>query len=40
MRTPSFLSDHLRDFLRVQTIATLPELKLAVGTTADITVFR
>lgn len=40
MRTPSFLSDHLRDFLRVQKIATLPELKLALGTTADITVFR
>lgn len=40
MRTPSFLSDRLRDFLRVQRIATLPELKLALGTTADITVFR
>jgi hypothetical protein len=40
MRTPSFLSDRLRDFLRVQKIATLPELKLALGTTADITVFR
>jgi len=40
MRTPSFLPDHLRDFLRVQRIATLPELKLALGTTADITVFR
>src|SRR5258708_7340298 len=40
MRTPSFLSDRLRAFLLVQTIATLPELKQALGTTADITVFR
>src|ERR1039457_5820576 len=40
MRTPSFFSDHLRDFLRQQKIATLPELKRALGTTADITVFR
>src|ERR1022692_3961190 len=40
MRTPSFLSDHLREFLRSRKIATLPELKLALGTTVDITVFR
>jgi hypothetical protein len=40
MKTPSFPSDRLRDFLRLQKIATLPELKLALGTTADITVFR
>jgi hypothetical protein len=40
MRTPSFLSDRLREFLRAQKVATLPELKLALGTTADITVFR
>jgi hypothetical protein len=40
MRTPSFLSDQLREFLRVKKIATLPELKQALGTTADITVFR
>jgi hypothetical protein len=40
MRTPSFLSDRLRQFLRMQKIATLPELKQALGTTVDITVFR
>lgn len=40
MRTPSFLSDRLGEFLRLQKIATLPELKRALGTTADITVFR
>jgi hypothetical protein len=40
MRTPSFRSDHLREFLRLQKIATLPELKQALGTTVDITVFR
>ena len=40
MRTPSFLSERLREFLRLQKIATLPELKLALGTAADITVFR
>src|SRR5215831_17693000 len=40
MRTPSFLSDRLRQFLRGQKIATLPELKRALGTSADITVFR
>jgi hypothetical protein len=40
MRTPSSLSDHLREFLRVKKIATLPELKQALGTTVNITVFR
>src|SRR5713226_3043082 len=40
MRTPSFLSDRLREFLRLKTIATLPELKQALGTTVDTTVFR
>jgi hypothetical protein len=40
MRTPAFLSDRLRDFLRVRKIATLPELKQALGTAVDITVFR
>ena len=40
MRTPSFLADRLREFLRVKKIAALPELKLALGATADITVFR
>src|SRR5260370_4785126 len=40
MRTPSFLSDRLREFLRLKTIATLPELKRALRTTVDTTVFR
>jgi len=40
MRTPSFLSDHVRQFLREKKIATLPELKQALGTTVDTTVFR
>jgi hypothetical protein len=40
MRTPSFLSDHLREFLRLKKIATLPELKQALGTDVDTTVFR
>jgi hypothetical protein len=40
MRTPSFLSNHLREFLRLRKIATLPELKLALGTDVDTTVFR
>jgi hypothetical protein len=40
MRTSSFLSDHLRQFLRLKRIATLPELKQALGTTVDTTVFR
>jgi hypothetical protein len=40
MRTPSFLSDQVREFLRLQKIATLPELKEALGTSVDTTVFR
>ena len=40
MRSPSFLSDDLREFLRLKKIATLTELKQALGATADITVFR
>jgi len=40
MRTPFFLSDPLRKFLRANKIATLPELKLALGTSVDTTVFR
>ena len=40
MRTPSFFADRLRELLHSQKIATLSELKLALGTTADITVFR
>src|ERR1035437_7921933 len=40
MRTPSFLADRLREFLRVKKIAALPELKQALGTAVDITVFR
>ena len=40
MRTPSFLSDHLREMLLSNTIATLPELKQALGTSVDVTVFR
>jgi hypothetical protein len=40
MRTPSFFSDRLRKFLHTKKIATLPELKQALGTTVDTTVFR
>jgi len=40
MRTPSFFSDPLRKFLRSNKIATLPELKQALGTAVDTTVFR
>jgi hypothetical protein len=40
MRTPSFLSDDLRQFLRSKKIGTLPELKRVLGTTVDTTVFR
>jgi hypothetical protein len=40
MKRPSFLSDPLRKFLRMKTIATLPELKQVLGTSVDITVFR
>src|SRR5713101_7374319 len=40
MRTPSFHSERLREFLRLKKIATLPELKEVLGTTVDTTVFR
>jgi hypothetical protein len=40
MRTPFFLADPLRKFLRSNKVATLPELKQALGTTVDTTVFR
>jgi hypothetical protein len=40
MRTPSFFSDQLRGFLYINKIATLPELKQALGTSVDTTVFR
>ena len=40
MRTPSFHSDRLREFLRMKKVATLLELKQALGTTVDTTVFR
>src|ERR1022692_2830925 len=40
MTTPSFLSDRLRKLLLSKKIATLPELKRALGTTVDTTVFR
>jgi hypothetical protein len=40
MRTPCFLSDRLREFLRVKRIATLPDLKQTLGTNVDTTVFR
>src|SRR2546425_770126 len=40
MRTPSFLADHVRKFLRLNKIATLPELKRVLGTSVDTTVFR
>lgn len=40
MRTLSFFSDQLREFLLRNTIATLPELKQVLGSAVDITVFR
>lgn len=40
MRPPSFFADHLRQFLRVNKIASLPQLKQVLGTTVDTTVFR
>ena len=40
MRTPFYLSHDLREFLRARKIATLPELKQALGTDVDTTVFR
>ena len=33
-------AEHLRALLRAQTIATMPELKAALGTDVDVTVFR
>jgi hypothetical protein len=40
MRPVTFSADPLRQFLRRNRIATLPQLKLVLGTDADITVFR
>ena len=40
MRPPSFDPQALRKYLLRHKIATLPELKKALGTTADLTVFR
>jgi hypothetical protein len=40
MRPPSFRSDELRSFLLRHKIATLDELKQALGTPVDVTVFR
>ena len=40
MRPVTFTIDPLRQFLRRKRIATLPQLKLVLGTDSDITVFR
>jgi hypothetical protein len=40
MRTESFHADDLARMLRRNKIATMPELKLALGTQVDVTVFR
>ena len=40
MRSPSFSSDALRKLLLRDKIATLPDLKRALGTDVDLTVFR
>ncbi len=40
MRPVTFSTDPLRQFLRRNRIATLPQLKQVLGTNADITVFR
>jgi len=40
MRPTVFSADVLRQFLRRNRIATLPQLKQLLGTEADITVFR
>ena len=40
MRTESFLADDLAKALRHSKIATMPELKKALGTDVDVTVFR
>jgi hypothetical protein len=40
MRSPVFDPEKIRAFLRAKKIATLPELKQALGTSTDLTVFR
>jgi len=40
MRAPTFSSDELRTFLERESIATMPQLKNAIGTNVDMTVFR
>ena len=40
MRPAVFSASRLRQFLRRNRIATLPQLKALLGTEADITVFR
>ena len=40
MRTPSFSSDSLRQLLLERSVATLAQLKQALGTEVDLTVFR
>ena len=40
MRTESYHADSLVRLIRRQKIATMPELKAALGTTVDVTVFR
>ncbi len=40
MRTQSYHAEVLAELLKTQRVATLPELKHALGTTADMTVFR
>jgi hypothetical protein len=40
MRTPTFSIDDLREFIERESIATMPQLKGALGTSVDMTVFR
>ena len=40
MRPVTFSTDLVRQFLRRNRIATLPQLKQVLGTAADITIFR
>jgi len=40
MRTQSYHGQVLLELFKTQKIATLPELKQALGTTVDMTVFR
>lgn len=40
MRTPKINTDELREFLKERSIATMVELKDALGTSVDMTVFR